>query len=949
MNQGQSSRRLLAGASAFALTLAMACAVQAQTAEPQDQAVEAETSVDDIVVTASRTGTAGFRAPAPTTVVDAEALDRRQATNVADIIQELPSMKPSSSPSANGIKTQLPGTNQADLRSLGSNRTLVLVDGMRVVPQAPANNTGVGVSPDMNQIPSLMVERIDVVTGGASAQWGSDAIGGVVNVILRDRYDGMKFTAQAGVSALGDGESVRVGAIGGLSLLDDRLHVVGAIDYNKVEEIGDLYTRSWGRDEYQIVTNSASATNGMPVNLIVPNVHFYSSPDLLITNSNVAAYRNNTFTGGQLTPFQTGSLIGGQAMIGGQGRSQARGVSLVPGVERFDPYLRIQYDISDTANVYLVASYSQLESTLTPLPSRITGGTIRSDNAYLRQFYPTVAAGLGATGTLTFNRVNYDFNGGRNGSVVLENKTPHLALGAEGEFGGGWSWDAHIGWGENQYSNTASGLGIRQNLTFATDAVLSNGVITCRALVPGSTTYNPTAAAGCVPINLFGAGSPSAAAIGYVSGTSRAQADYRQTTAAFNVRGEPFSTWAGPVAIAAGLEYRKEEEDVTADPIAAAGGFEIANAGVFSGEFDVKEGYVEAVVPLLLDSPLGQSLDVSAAVRYAEYSSIGEATTWKTGATYAPFEGLRLRATASLDIRAPAIFELASPGSLANNSVSVRNPANGVTYSANIPVNLSRGNPNLEAEEAKTYIAGVVFTPSFAPGLNVSLDYYDIKLDGAITALSSTAVASLCNAGNAFYCSVFTFGSTGAPTALNLGVQNLASVQIQGIDGAASYRLPLDTISEDFVGSLDFSLSGTYTDHVLVDTGTGNVTDRAGENSSLNTYATPRTRLNGSISYSLDGFTGTVQANYISSGTIDNTYNTTAANSSNLNRVPSYTYFNVYLSKELTDRIEIFGSMRNALNTEPPAVPNPALYTGTNGVYYDTIGRYVSAGVRLTF
>jgi outer membrane receptor protein involved in Fe transport len=242
-----------------------------------------------------------------------------------------------------------------------------------------------------------------------------------------------------------------------------------------------------------------------------------------------------------------------------------------------------------------------------------------------------------------------------------------------------------------------------------------------------------------------------------------------------------------------------------------------------------------------------------------------------------------------------------------------------------------------------------VLTPDFAPGLNISFDYYDIKLNGAITALSSTAVASLCNAGNAFYCSVFTFGTTGAPTALNLGVQNLASVQIQGVDGAVSYRFPLDHFSDRYAGTVDLSLSGTYTDHVLVDTGTRNVTDRAGENSSLNTYATPRTRLNGSVSYSLEGFTGTVQASFISAGTIDNTYNTTAANSSNLNHVGSYTYYNLYLSKDLTDRVELFGSMRNALNTEPPALPNPALYSATNGVYYDTIGRYVTVGVRMTF
>lgn len=930
-------------------TLAPAYQQAAPPSANDQPSIEPETQ--DIVVTGSRTGASGFRAPTPTTIVNAEALDRRQAANVADVLQELPAFKPSSSPAANGIKTQLPGTNQADLRSLGANRTLVLVDGMRVVPQAPANNTGVVISPDLNQIPALMVERIDVVTGGASAQWGSDAVAGVVNVILRKRYDGLKVTAQAGISELGDAGQRRVGAVGGLNLLDDRLHIVASVDYTKNDEVGDLYTRDWGRRAFQIVTNSAAATNGLPVNLIVPNVNFYSSPDLLVTNSTVAAFRNQTFTGGRLTPFNTGSLIGGQATIGGQGFSQALGVSLVPGVERFDPYARVQFDVSDKAKVYLVGSYSKLHSTLTPLPSRITGGTIRSDNAYLRQLYPAVAAALGTAGTLTFNRVNYDFfPQGQNGRIEVRNETPHVAGGIEGDLGGSWRYDAHVGWGRNTYRNTASGIGIRARETFATDAVLANGVITCRALVPGSATFNPTAAAGCVPINLFGQGSPSAEAINYVTGTSMAKAVYTQTTAAANIHGEPFATWAGPVAFAAGFEYRREKQRVTADPIASAGGFEIANAGPFSGKFDVKEGYVEAIVPLLRDSSFGRSLDLNGAVRVADYSSVGTQTTWKGGLTYEPFRGVRFRGTASLDIRAPALFELFSPGSIANNTVSVRNPANGVTYSQNIPVNISQGNADLEAERSHTYTGGVVFEPAFAPRLSLSVDYYDIKVDKAITTLTSTAAASLCNAGDNFYCSAFTFSANGAPTALNIGVQNLASVHVRGFDAVLAYGLPLQNVRASLPGKLDISVTGTYTADVLVDTGTGSAAvDRSGENGSLNTYATPSTRFNASMTYSNGGFSGTVQTNFISAGKIDNLYNTTPATTANRNRVPAYAYVNLFLAQKVADRFELFASVRNLLDKDPPAVPNPQFYSGTNGIYYDTIGRYFTAGVRATF
>ena len=934
--------RELLGASALA---AVACGPPVSVA--QDASAP---ELSEITVTASRANVAGFAAPTPTTVVNAGDIERTQATNIADVLLAIPAFKPSSTPAANGVKTQLPGANLADLRSLGPNRTLVLVDGMRIVPQAPANNTGTPVAPDLNQIPSLMIDRVDVVTGGASAQWGSDAVGGVVNVLLRKRFDGLQFTAQGGLSDRGDAGSYRAGALAGHSFLDDKLHVVAAVDYSHSDKLDDIFSRDWGREQYQIVSNSASATNGLPVNLIVPDVHIYSSPGLLATGPASFAFRNYEFQGGgAVTPFQTGSLVSGTTMIGGQGSSQAKGLSLAPGLRRIDPYLRVQYDVNDALRVYAVGSYSMLRTEMNPLPSRITGGTIRADNAFLRQLYPQVAATLGPNGSFTFNRINYDFSAsGVNGPVIVHNTTPHAAFGAEGDLGETWQWDAHVGWGSNHYRNETYGNGIRQNETFATDAVLSNGQIVCRALVPGSTTYNPTAAAGCVPINLFGVGSPSSEAIAYVTGVARARALYEQQTAAVNLHGQPFSTWAGPVALATGLEYRNERERVTTDAISAAGGFEIANAAPFRGTFNVKELYLEAVAPLLADFAFAKSLDFNAAVRTADYSTVGTQTTWKAGLTYEPIGGLRLRGTRSRDIRAPALFELYSPGAIANNSVSVRNPTNGITYTNNIPVNITAGNTDLDPERSDTYTLGVVFEPAALAGFSVSVDYYDIDVKQAITSLSSTAAASLCNAGDAFYCSAFTFSAAGPPTGMLLGVQNLASVHVQGYDTALAYRLPLSRWS--LPGTIETSLTGTYTQHVMVDTGTGAAAiDRAGENSAINTYATPRTRVNGLLTYTTGGFSGTAQVVFVSSGTLDNTFNTSAATSSNLNHVPAYTYLNLFSSYEISDHLQFFASLRNALDKEPPPVPSVSLNVATNGQYYDPIGRTYQVGFRLKY
>jgi iron complex outermembrane recepter protein len=947
--EGSTRQWLLLGSACGLLAAALPAGAQ----ESAPAAAPAATgTVEEIVVTATRAAAAGFSAPTPTTVVNSADLERKQVTDVADLLNEIPAFKPSTDPGSNGVKTQLPGANLADLRGLGPNRTLVLVDGMRVVPQAPANNTGTGVSPDLDQIPTLMVERVEVVTGGASAQWGSDAVAGVVNVRLRKQFDGVEFTTQGGISEYGDAGNVRAALLAGKNLFDDRLHIVGAVDFSKLNEVGDIYSRPWGRQEYQIVSNPAAATNGLPVNLVVPDVHIYSAPGMLITGPASFPYRNYTFgPNGSVTPFQTGSLVSGTTMIGGQGESQALGLSLIPGIRRVDPYVRVQYDVSDSVRVFAVASYSMLHAELNPLPSRITGGTIHADNAYLDAEYPAVAAALGPNGSFTFNRVNYDFSPtGVNGPTVTDNKTPHAAVGAEGDLGTTWHWDSHVGWGQNVYTNATYGDGIKQHETYATDAVLYNGQIACRALVPGSATYNPTAAAGCVPINLFGVGSPSAAALAYVVGTARATATYDQTSAAANIHGEPVSTWAGPVSTAAGIEYRRESENVTTDAISAAGGYEIANAAPFNGAFDVKEGYLETIAPLLSDSPFGKSLDLNAAARLADYSTVGDQTTWKAGLTYQPVQSLRLRATRSRDIRAPALFELYSPGSVANNSVSVRNPATGITYTNNIPVNITEGNPNLRPETAESSTAGFVVEPTAVPGFSLSADYYDINLKDAITSQSTVGAASLCNAGDTFYCRAFTFSPSGPPTALTLGVQNLADVRVEGIDAAVAYRSPLSRWAPSLPGNIEASLLSTYTRHVWVNTGTGSpAIDRAGENSSINTYALPRDRSDATLTYNLRSFSGTAQISFISAGTIDNTYNTTPALTSNLNHVPAITYLNLFSSYDVAEHFQVFGSVHNVFNRQPPPVPNVSLNVATNGEYYDTIGRAFELGLRLRF
>jgi len=924
---------LLAGSAIAIFMHPMGAAAQsgAQAYGPQAE----DQMAQDIIVTASRAAPNGGDAPTPTTVLGADAIDKRQVTNVAQLLNEQPAFRATTSPSANAIRTQTPGASTADLRGLGAARTLVLVNGARVPPLAPASN-GTGTTPsapDLNTIPTLMVERVEVVTGGASAQWGSDAVAGVVNVILKNRFTGLELRAQAGASTYGDAGNFRLAALGGIAFGEGG-HIVAGVDYVKNDEVGDIYTRPWGSHEYGRVANPAFATNGQPANIITTNVRAASSPGGLITGPVGFALNNYEFTSPTtVAPFDRGGIRNASLQIGGQGQSLARGVSLAPGVERFNPYLHAEYAFSDALTLTAEASYSETRAHMTALPPRDAAVTIFADNPYIP---PVVLSAMGVLPSFTISRLDYDIGLFR---VGVTNRTPRLMAGASGTLGGGWSWDAHVSWAENDYKQTVPN---NRNLTkfrFATDAVLSGGQIVCRATVPGP-SFNANAA-GCVPINLFGNGSPSAAAIDYVLETSVATARYEQVTAAANLRGTPFSTWAGPVSVALGAEYRREKEDVGADAIAAAGLYETSNAAPYSGRFNVKEGYVEAIVPLARDLPALRSLDLNGAVRVADYSTAGTQTTWKGGAVWEPFDGLRLRGTRSRDIRAPAIFELFAAGAVTNLSATV----NGVT-AALIPQNATIGNAGLRAEKADTTTIGAVLNPRFAPRFTLSVDYYNINLKDAVTTVSGTVAGNLCSAGQTYFCSLFTFAGT-TPTSYSASYMNAASLRTNGLDIAGNYRLPLSTINAGWNGSLTLSVSGTYVFHYYSNLGNGSATiDYVKDNSPA---GLPRFRSNTSLTYQGGGFSLTGQVTTISAGNIDNTANLNAATSINNNRVPAYQYVNLQASQEVGSTFRIFAGLNNMFNTAPPSLPSTTVFTLTNGIYYDTIGRTFTVGANVRF
>jgi outer membrane receptor protein involved in Fe transport len=947
-----------------ALTTGTLMGAQALAQEAVSQDVVAQDGVaqepqatpgNEIVVTASRTATNGLQAPTPTQVIGGETIERQAATTVMEVLNQNPAFKATRSPGANATNTSSPAQATADLRALGGQRTLVLVNQSRVVPFAPASNLGVPTTTDLNLFPTIMIERVDVVTGGASALYGSDAVSGVVNIIMKKRFDGVEVTGQAGISQRADYATQRLGIIAGTSFNDDRGHLVVSGDYSSNDGMDDIYTRDWGREEWMIVSNAQRTVPGtpgfgQPAFIISPNVHNSLGAGGVIT-SNIPGLANMTFNpDGSIRPFQRGSISGGQVMVGGEGESIIKGVAQVPDVRRLTLYGSIYYDFSDSVTGYVEGGFSRSRGFLDGIAIRLANQAIARDNAFI----PAQVRSLLPATTQSFNisRIAYDM--GKNYYDIV-NETPHGTVGLEGKLGGSWKWDAHVSYGVNNYSAVTLDNPVTANLAFAIDAVRdpATGNIVCRGVLSG----NP-AAAGCQPLNLFGEGNVSAAARDYVLGQGESKVKYDQVTAAANLVGEPFSTWAGPVSVAVGGEYRRETEKLTADAIGAANGFLTAgNAVPYDGDFNVKEGYVEVTVPLAKDVTALHSLNLNGAYRYADYSTVGGQSAWKIGGTWEPIEGLNVRVARSHDIRAPAINELYSPGSNVRNAVTL--VVDGLTKNANIPQNTSMGNPEVGPEFADTLTAGLAYRGAGAlRGFGFSADYYKIKIKDAITNLSTVNIANLCSGGDTYFCGLFSYGpdvSTPDPndrihTGLTAGSLNVGAFEQEGVDMTLSYGTSAGFLGDS--GRYSLTASGTYIFHAFVDSGTGAPpVDRAGENGWTNLGSIPRFRGNLSQTIGNKGWELTLQTIFISKGVQDVTYNTLPTNTINDNRVPAVAYLNLFgkIFAGENRKFEWFWAINNLLDKDPPPTPYSILNFPTNGQYYDKVGRNFTIGARARF
>ena len=908
---------------------------------------ETNAANDSIVVTGSRLAGKGYTTPTPVTVVGSERITALAATNLGDALVKLPSFRnltaPTTALASTGSGGNL-GARYLDLRGLGANRTLVLVDGRRFVPSSILGAV------DSNLIPALLVKRTEVVTGGASAAYGSDAVSGVVNILLDTDFEGYRTTLQGGITQEGDARSFLASAAVGTHFSDNRGRFVIGGEFADDGAARNCFSRHWCEVEPQIFQNPDYKINGQAANFIGTQVRPSTMTAAGIINSPGSLHGRQFNPDGSLsaTPFNYGAMPDVQFMIGG-GQYGSNFRLAVPylriPVQRFSLLSNLEYDLTDDLSAFVTASYGQsvVHNRGAAMYERALTASI--ENPFLQADLRTMMAEQNIS-SISYGQFGDFVLGGNDISPTnadAKSKSFRIAGGLKGKIAGSWTWDAYYQYGQMDYRVAVHGVKNIPNFNRAIDVVDGpNGPI-CR-----STLTNPND--GCQPLNLFGIGQFTQAAYDYAFGTPWQEQHLREHVVAANVTGTLAELWAGPLAVAAGVEYREDITRADADATGQVFGWQYGNGAQYSGSINTKEIYGEASLPLARGAAFANTLEINGAVRHTDYSTSGPVTTWKAGIVYEPVAGVRFRGTRSRDIRAPSAQELLDPGRVTPGSVVDRDTNVGV-----IARLFTGGNPNLKPEVATTWTAGVVLSPggsgALAP-LRLSVDYYDINLAGSIASLTAQGIIDRCFQGVADLCSLIVRDSDQLISEVHSVRLNLNRLYTRGIDVELDYRFDLGPDAR-----LDLNLLGNYVAD-LTEVDSGGAVDRAGQTGQqyLGAVGVPKWTLNATAALKLGAFTATLENRYIPRGKFDAVlvgpedpgYDPTLATSIASNRVAGRLYtnlgFSVDLNPDAPTQIQLYGAISNLLNVSPPIAPGN---TGTNPSLFDTLGRTLQLGVRV--
>ena len=969
-------------ACAFAVMVGLGGAAQAQ-----------DSGVEEVRVTGTRIVRSGVNTPVPVTMVSAAELDQIAPGTMIESLTTLPQFYDNIAPDQiTGGQTG--GGANLNLRGAGVNRSLILLDGRRVVP---SNRFG---TVDVSAFPEELISRVETVTGGASASYGTDAIAGVVNFILDTDFSGFKLHSQAGSTVDGDGENFEIGVAYGADI-GERMHIIASAEGYSADAIDTLEALQ-DRGFYRQTARVTNPNPAGPAEIIRP----FASPTNF-TNGGIINQPGSALDHVEFLPdgsFRVLPFSGVGQMNGGCNcqaePSQSYGVDadeqIAPEYDRVSAFVHFGYDISDSLNFYVQTLFGNTENSDRRESIAVLGpwqARIYANNAFLPQAIEDVMiaenrqfVGFGFFGLNTPDSPLGDAR------QVTDNDLSSTTVGfgldlSRDSFLDGWQLDGYYQHGNNvQDYKTENGIRV-DRLFFALDAVLDpQGNPVCNiALV------NPAVFGDCAPVNLFGGVqmiSPAAAAY-IVDDGKTARQDTQQDFAEVvftGALGEGFG--AGPISAAFGASYRTEELwQKTLDPSdefpALVDGTLLSSLGLLpvgvrglipenlpngipglrhvpngflgdansssvlfsslreiSGSFDVRELFTEFNIPMLSDKSLVQQLDLDLATRWADYSGSGSVQAWKFGLNWQVNDAVRVRATRSRDTRAATLRERFDQ---TRGGTNVRDPEN--NNATVTTASFSGGNVNVEPEEADTITAGLVFQPTGLDGFSISADWYEIDLSDAIAQLSSQDVVNGCFAGDQTLCQyVLRDPITNTIVRVDNLFINLANQRISGTDLEMNYVANLGR------GDLSWRLFLTQLNENSVQNPGGPKDDRAGQVAG-GLFSLPEYKVTTNVTYSAGAFSLFLQGRWIDSGILDRTRIEGVHIDDNTVDSVFYTDLNAVYRITGQREWEIFFNVTNLFDEEPPYAPQIVGRTGTNefnAALHDVLGRRFAAGFRLS-
>ncbi|MGZ5926121.1 MAG: TonB-dependent receptor plug domain-containing protein [Rhizomicrobium sp.] len=922
-----------------------------------------EANVESVVVTGSRVIQDATMSPTPLTVIPVGDLQVTTPTNIADGLNKMPEFIGSqTSRSVNNASSDT-AANVLNLRSFGGQRTLVLLDGQRIV----ASNTNGTVNVDT--LPQILVQRVDVVTGGASAVYGSDAVSGVVNFILNKNFTGVKIQANSGISTYGDAATYKVAAAAGTSLFGGRGHFEMSLDYFHADPVYDFMRPEPGNNGDWILTGAGTKANPF-VDTPNGNLTAFSFGGKITcagTAANPCLANGQQFvSNGVIGPFNPGTATGTANISSGGDGTHSLYANVTASANLAQAYGRFSYNLDDATTFWASVRGAEGENRANFVQSYIQTGNVPNVFFKNNPFLPAAAQALLAGGTTnTFQMSKYNMNLGYANSSFKSIGTDRVlaaAAGFDGSLFGKYDWHVSFSHGEDRQKEDDPTNINNQYLTAAEDVRLnSSGNPVCFV----STTPQAGLYPNCVPLNLFG---PSTLSLEgwkyYVRDTYYTQTNKLDDLSG-SIAGTIFDLPAGPVKAAVSGEARWMGFDIqsngTPGTVDCTGLSSICNntVSLWQGntatplkpvDESVWEMALEVGIPILKDLPLVQSFSADLAGRHTEYSTSGPVDTWKIGLDWHINDDFRLRGTTSIDIRAPTLNDLFSP-ILLNHQGYTDLLTNS---SQTIPVQ-SQGNPNLVPEVARTYTGGIVFTPTWFAGFTTSLDYYSINMTNAIGTISAstTSVQTLCNqsGGTSPFCALYVrpFPYTNTtpanyPTLLINEALNTAVQKTEGWDFEVNYAFDVKDVIDSVAGTLNLRLLANYQPINQ---------SIAFPGAPLTFQAFPKGHITSFISYKLNSWSFTLQDRWLSSWD----RRTLATDVYQNPRVPAYNYVDGTIDKKFMvddQALDVYLTVQNIGNKKFPVAPNnnstPDLYyMGVQGpvtTQYDAIGRYFTLGFR---